>query len=459
MAYSYVTYVADGTNKTYSVPFPYLDKAHVHAYVNGVEDTTKTWPTDSTISLTNIPVAGATVKISRITPLAQRLVDFQNVSLLKEKDLDRNSDQLLFVTQEREDNAQTTLVLSPTDNNFDAQNRGIKNVASPVNDADVVTKGFISPYVNQAATSASNAATSETNAAASATKAGKWAEEAENVEVESGKYSAKHHALKAAASANSIAAAQAQINEPFYLKSAIYDSVGNKIDLTFGPGRAAFLGTLVAKTADSTYSISAPTINTTYYVYLKSDGTYTHNTTGAEIAGAVQIWAVATGATVDAITKTDRRGQLPTPITDGWAPGDIKLSASITPSPGWLECNGAAVSRTTYAALFAAIGTTFGAGDGSTTFNLPDLRGEFVRGWDHGRGVDSGRTFGSVQSDGFKSHNHELPGGWYGYTTATGYTLPGQASTGMIYNSTGTLSTGGSETRPRNVALMYCIKY
>lgn len=107
------------------------------------------------------------------------------------------------------------------------------------------------------------------------------------------------------------AASQAQADQPFYLKSATYDAVGNKIDLTFGPGRAVFLGTLVAKTADSTYSISAPTINTTYYVYLKSDGTYTNNTTGAEIAGAVQIWAVATGATIDVITKTDRRGQLP----------------------------------------------------------------------------------------------------------------------------------------------------
>jgi hypothetical protein len=61
----------------------------------------------------------------------------------------------------------------------------------------------------------------------------------------------------------------------------------------------------------------------------------------------------------------------------------IWYAANAAPT-GYLEADGAAVSRTTYAALFTAIGTTFGAGDGSTTFNLPDLRGEFIRGWDDG---------------------------------------------------------------------------
>ena len=70
---------------------------------------------------------------------------------------------------------------------------------------------------------------------------------------------------------------------------------------------------------------------------------------------------------------------------------------SAIPS-GYLECNGQAISRTTYADLFAKIGTTYGTGNGSTTFNLPDLRGEFVRGWDNGRGVDNGRTIGSYQT-------------------------------------------------------------
>lgn len=139
------------------------------------------------------------------------------------------------------------------------------------------------------------------------------------------------------------------------------------------------------------------------------------------------------------------------------APGAVMAFAMSTSPAGWLKCNGAAVSRTTYAALFTAIGTTYGAGDGSTTFNLPDLRGEFVRGWDDGRGVDSGRALGSAQSHQMQSHTHTYTGGAVG---GLGY------NTGSSANGTGTSNTGsaggtsnGSETRPRNVALLYCIKY
>lgn len=79
--------------------------------------------------------------------------------------------------------------------------------------------------------------------------------------------------------------------------------------------------------------------------------------------------------------------------------GNVSFFARSSAPSGWLKANGANVSRSTYANLFSAIGTTFGAGDGSTTFTLPDLRGEFARGWDDGRGIDSGRSFGTAQDD------------------------------------------------------------
>ena len=88
--------------------------------------------------------------------------------------------------------------------------------------------------------------------------------------------------------------------------------------------------------------------------------------------------------------------------------GAVLYFAGRTAPAGWLKANGAAVSRTAYAALFAAIGTTYGAGDGRSTFNLPDLRGEFIRGWDDGRGVDAGRVFGSAQAHALQSHQHGL---------------------------------------------------
>ena len=118
---------------------------------------------------------------------------------------------------------------------------------------------------------------------------------------------------------------------------------------------------------------------------------------------------------------------------------------------GWLKANGSAVSRTTYADLFTAIGTTFGVGDGSTTFNIPDLRGEFIRGWDDSRGIDSGRVFGSAQADDFKSHTHVT------YSVAGSFSGATGVGSGQLGGST-TGATGGTETRPRNIALLYCIK-
>jgi microcystin-dependent protein len=86
--------------------------------------------------------------------------------------------------------------------------------------------------------------------------------------------------------------------------------------------------------------------------------------------------------------------------------GRIGTFAMATPPPGWFRANGAAVSRTVYAALFAKIGTLYGAGDGVNTFNLPDPRGKFIRVLDDGRGIDAGRVLGSSQADETRAHNH-----------------------------------------------------
>ena len=178
--------------------------------------------------------------------------------------------------------------------------------------------------------------------------------------------------------------------------------------------------------------------------------------TGGSVAGITDL-AVAdggTGASTASAARTNLGlGTAATADSAQLVPTGAVLPFAMSTAPsGWLECDGAAVSRTTYAALFSAIGTTHGTGDGSTTFNVPDLRGEFVRGWDHGRGVDSGRSFGSAQSDDLKAHTHPASSN------------PGSGG-GSMFQSTGgtpttinTGSTGGTETRPRNKALMYCVK-
>jgi microcystin-dependent protein len=120
--------------------------------------------------------------------------------------------------------------------------------------------------------------------------------------------------------------------------------------------------------------------------------------------------------------------------------------------------------------LFAAIGTLYGVGDGSTTFNLPDLRGEFVRGFDDGRGVDTGRTMGSNQAQNYQSHNHLVsdPGHSHTYQSATSgqEVIEGSGRAVQAYTENTSSQTtgitiqnnGGTETRPRNIALLGCIK-
>lgn len=137
--------------------------------------------------------------------------------------------------------------------------------------------------------------------------------------------------------------------------------------------------------------------------------------------------------------------------------GTVIWYAANTAPTGFLKANGANVSRTTYATLFTAIGTTFGVGDGSTTFGLPDLRGEFIRGWDDGRSIDSGRVFGSAQSGEIQSHTH---------TTNAGSDSAGQSPLNRVAMGANNIvtgptiqATGGTETRPRNVALLACIKF
>lgn len=143
--------------------------------------------------------------------------------------------------------------------------------------------------------------------------------------------------------------------------------------------------------------------------------------------------------------------------------GQVCFFGMPTAPEGFLKCDGSAVSRTTYASLFTAIGTLYGTGDGSTTFNLPDLRGEFIRGWDNGRGIDSERVFGSYQADAFMAHKH-IEGfagvnksATYGVTTVTTEGNINSQSGNSTNNHPYTSTEGGNETRPRNVALLACI--
>lgn len=137
-------------------------------------------------------------------------------------------------------------------------------------------------------------------------------------------------------------------------------------------------------------------------------------------------------------------------------------------------CDGSAVSRTTYAALFGVIGTAFGVGDGATTFNVPELRGEFIRGLDNGRGVDAGRVRGSGQGDAIRNITGSVSNFFrliadqsagvmtqasYGNTPAKGGIVGTDAgdNASISIDASRQVPTA-AENRPRNVAMNYIIK-
>jgi phage-related tail fiber protein len=194
--------------------------------------------------------------------------------------------------------------------------------------------------------------------------------------------------------------------------------------------------------------------------------------------GLGKLWDWGTGLLGISGNSTDARAALGAQLE----PGIVGYTAGSTPPPGWLKRNGAAVSRTTYAALFAAIGTTYGVGDGSTTFNLPEGRAEFDRGWDDGRGVDTGRVRGSAQAQQSPDHYHSIPFGWdggnqgfswndgsgnpvwgsdvsvVGGSTFAGKTTGNTTITGRFARSNGKAGDTGQNV-PRNVAYLPIIKY
>lgn len=137
----------------------------------------------------------------------------------------------------------------------------------------------------------------------------------------------------------------------------------------------------------------------------------------------------------------------------------LPFAGSVAPS-GWLLCNGQAISRTTHKPLFDVIGTIYGAGNGSTTFNVPDLRGEFIRGLDNGRGIDSGRILGSDQeATGVHNRVGAATDGKFLVSTISGENAT-QNSDFQTYQAQSPSGYGASfvRMRPRNVALNYIIK-
>lgn len=222
----------------------------------------------------------------------------------------------------------------------------------------------------------------------------------------------------------------AHVDNAILLAGAITDQIG---------GIAAPTDLVLVSKAGVLNQVTAGSIAAlvdTSSIFLRSDGTSSMDSgVNLTLGTSVPVNPLHSASKSYVDNSISEAGVIPT--------GGIMTFYRSTAPAGWLECNGSVIASTgDTAALYVLIGAT-----------LPDLRGEFVRGWDHGKGTDSGRTLGSFQADNLKSHAHS-------YNGLTANAIP--AATGTeTYFATGSLTTGttgGTETRPRNVAFMYCIK-
>lgn len=124
--------------------------------------------------------------------------------------------------------------------------------------------------------------------------------------------------------------------------------------------------------------------------------------------------------------------------------GDIKMSALAVAPSGWLPCDGAAISRSTYAALFTAIGTAYGAGDGSTTFNVPDLRGRFPVGLGTHADVNAlGKNEGVAVGSRRPKHKHSVNDPGHTHTLQGGNNTNAPASPPNVQGTSAATGTAG----------------
>ncbi|MBF8754619.1 phage tail protein [Pseudomonas guariconensis] len=199
-----------------------------------------------------------------------------------------------------------------------------------------------------------------------------------------------------------------------------------------------------------------------------SDGVKVTLQQPCEFGDSVQVLAFSSFQAVNTYTKAELQALL---LTASAMPvgAILPFPRGVVPA-GYLELDGSAQKIAAFPDLAAYLGGAFDKGDEPAGyFRLPDGRGEFLRGWDHGRGIDPGRGLGSNQDDEFKSHTHRDTyhyGGAAGGTPhpSTAYTKIYQNSGAILSNGMGnngglvTTSTGGAETRPRNLSVMWCIK-
>lgn len=432
-------YVADGVVKIFPLTFQFLDNNHVAVYRYENDALVKVDKSEYSIhgagselggqcEFNVVPLAGVILAFIRDVPITQ-LTQYSELDNFPAESHENALTKLTMICQMLAESLTRAVLVQPTSTEtpgelaeriFDARDR-----AETAAVATAVSEGA-------AASSAMASAASATNSDASANLAEQWASSPHGSVVENGEYSAKHYAEEA--------------------KNAVPDNLVERV------------GAVEAKTLPATTTARG----------IARVATLADMEPGAVIENGPAFLAAGLHTSVSAaagkIPVADANGRIlsdwlllaaPTGML-GWWPSD-------TPPPGWLERNGAAISRAAHPKLFAALGTRYGAGDGTTTFNLSDDRGYAIRGWDRGRGVDSGRALGSKQADNVKYQSGAMAnvlvdvnavGSGIMSSTSVGarFAVSPDGGGGQGYKTLSIAFGAGTETVMKNAAYMPIIK-
>lgn len=365
MSFARDTYTGNGVTTTFTVSFPYIQKSHVQVYLDGVLKALTTdyiWASASQIQFNSAPANGVKVLFLRVSNQNARLVDFSQPSNLDEADLDLEGNQGFFIAQEAIDQAHLSIVLD-SDDKYDAASKVIKNVATPTNGNDAVNK----TYVDSIGVSSGNVPPPQNPA-----------DNNKLLKALNGSYtwavtlSSYMEGLLGTASA---AALRTALDVPGLTTANVFTKTQTRAD----GGDVATTGSALTLPEGNVFNLTGTSavpgfatkgVGTDIIVRHNAAHQLTHHATdfvlktGATFntaAGDHSFWhEYQTGKwRMTNYAKADGTALVVSAVSSGDT-GDIKGTARRTPPSGWLMCDGSAVSRTTFSALFAAICPTIG---------------------------------------------------------------------------------------------------
>ena len=537
MANTYADYEADADkiSNGFPIPFEYLEDIHVTVEVDGVvnADTELTTTTPVKIKVLSGVTAGQNVRVRRKSQPDENLVDFQNGSVLTESELDRAYLHNRYLAEEIAELNDQSLQIEAGGTQWDAKDLRIKNVGTPTDTTDAVTKIYLDNKVAQVSSGATQPPLKWTftgdagaNTTYTVTGAEVQGDTAYDVSIDGAVQEPTTDftvdpdtdtltivptlsggediviiqrgfgvAVTGTVGTNSLvdgsvtAAKISTTDTKFNVQSDGKVGIG-----TANPGEMLHISGTSPKImfTDTTYNVDSNISADSGYGSLflnadiNSEGSFPsilfriQNSQIMRIdpTGNVGIGPVIPTHALDVVGDVNITGNYKVNGANLVPTGTVSAFAGSSAPTGYLLCDGTAVNRTTYADLFGVISDTYGVGDGSTTFNLPDLRGRVIAGLDNMGGNSANRltnptsTTNSIDGDGLGNtgghethqlieaelaeHSHTIP-----IQQNAGGNTPRDGGTGTQVQTRSTGTTGGDQAHNNvqpTIILNYIIK-